>query len=158
MTFSRRLYIWWFLIRRIPIIPFLGIRVEDESDNSCITSIRRLWRNRNPFGITYFAALIAAGEMAAGTLIVQRFLELQEEGHKLGLVIAKCEADFKRPASGYVWFKCEDGDCIDKALYTWLYIDSNTPNKLFIHTISKGTNDKGKEVVTINIAWQFYKL
>jgi len=155
MTISRRLYIWWFLIRRIPIIPFLGIRVEDESDNSCITSIRRLWRNRNPFGITYFAALIAAGEMAAGTLVVQRFLELQDVGYKIGLVIAKCEANFKRPASGYVWFTCKiDGD-IDHALDNWL---DNNDKVLFIPTLSKGTNDKGKEIAAINIVWQFYKL
>jgi hypothetical protein len=155
MTFSRRLYIWWFLIRRIPIIPFLGIRVEHETAEECRTSIRKLWRNRNPFGITYFAALIAAGEMAAGTLVVQRLIEALNEGYKIGLVIDACEAQFSRPAIGPITFTCVEGYRIDGVIDN--FVDSSIKFITFT-TYSSGRNEKGKLVASILLRWKFYKL
>jgi hypothetical protein len=155
MTLSRRLYIWWFLIRRIPIIPFLGIKVEHETAEECRTSIRRLWRNRNPFGITYFAALIAAGEMAAGTLVVQRLIEALNEGYKLGLVIDACSAEFVRPANDTIRFYCNGGYRVDEVIDA--FVDS-TDKAVVFSTYSEGRNLKGKLVASLVIQWKFYKL
>lgn len=149
MTLSRKLYIWWFLLRRIPIIPFLGIKVLAESDTGCKVVIPRTWRNRNPFGITYFAALVAAGEMAGGMLIIPHVLNVRERGVDMAVVIRNVNAAFKRMADGPIYFRCEQGEEVRDAIAQAQY--SGKPELITLRSV--GYNEAGKVAVSVDITW-----
>lgn len=152
MRLSRRLYIWWYLARKIPLILWCNIRVVREDFDICHTVIKPCWRNRNPFGIIYFSALITAGEMAAGTLLLERVLKARDAGEPLVLVIKNTSAQFKRSCNDLITFKCSQGLQMDLVVEDAAKTDMHTS----IETISEGYNRKGKLACTVKITWVLY--
>ena len=66
----RRLLNPWFfrayLIRRLPLAAFAGLRVRRLDEAGCEVWLGGGWRTRNPFASTYFAAQAMAAEMSTG--------------------------------------------------------------------------------------------
>jgi uncharacterized protein DUF4442 len=55
-----------YLIRRIPLAAFAGLRVRRLDEAGCEVWLPGGWRTRNPFASTYFAAQAMAAEMSTG--------------------------------------------------------------------------------------------
>jgi hypothetical protein len=55
-----------YLIGRIPLAAFAGLRVRRLDDRGCDVWLPGGWRTRNPFASTYFAAQAMAAEMSTG--------------------------------------------------------------------------------------------
>jgi hypothetical protein len=55
-----------YLLRRIPLAAFAGLRVRRLEEAGCDVWLPGGWRTRNPFASTYFAAQAMAAEMSTG--------------------------------------------------------------------------------------------
>jgi hypothetical protein len=55
-----------YLLRRLPLAAFAGLRVRRLDDTGCDVWLPGGWRTRNPFASTYFAAQAMAAEMSTG--------------------------------------------------------------------------------------------
>ena len=55
-----------YLLGRLPLAAFAGLRLQHLDDVSCRVWLPGGWRTRNPFGSTYFAAQAMAAEMSTG--------------------------------------------------------------------------------------------
>jgi hypothetical protein len=55
-----------YLLTRLPLGLWAGLRVRSLDDAACTVSLPGGWRTRNPFGSTYFAAQLMAAEMSTG--------------------------------------------------------------------------------------------
>jgi len=55
-----------YLLRRIPLAAFAGLRVRRLDETGCDVWLPGGWRTRNPFASTYFAAQAMAAEMSTG--------------------------------------------------------------------------------------------
>jgi Domain of unknown function (DUF4442) len=55
-----------YLLRRIPLAAFAGLRVRRLDEAACEVWLPGGWRTRNPFASTYFAAQAMAAELSVG--------------------------------------------------------------------------------------------
>lgn len=55
-----------YLLRRIPLAAFAGLRLRRLDEAGCTVWLRGGWRTRNPFASTYFAAQAMAAELSVG--------------------------------------------------------------------------------------------
>ncbi len=119
-----------FLVKRVPLVLWCGVRVRQVYGPYCRVTMRRNWRNRNPYGGTYFAAIMAAAEMASGLMVFDEVIERGKEGYKLAVLITHAEAKFIRPMTGTAEFLCDDGMEIDTAIAKaiqgrWASVETN---------------------------------
>lgn len=91
---------------RVPVLLFLGPRVEALDDERCEISIRLRWRSRNHVGSMYFGALCAGADLAAG-LSAARLI--RERHPRVSLIFADVRGEFLKRADGDVRFACADG-------------------------------------------------
>ena len=49
-----------FMLAKLPLALFAGLRVRELSDHRCVVTVPYGWRSTNPFRSTYFAALSMA--------------------------------------------------------------------------------------------------
>jgi acyl-coenzyme A thioesterase PaaI-like protein len=91
---------------RIPVLLFLGPRVDALDDAGCAVRIPLTYRAKNHLGSMYFGALCAGADLAAGLnaarLIYQRH-------RKVKLVFADVKAEFLKRADGDVVFRTTQG-------------------------------------------------
>src|SRR5690349_4288666 len=91
---------------RIPVLLFLGPRVDALDETGCAISIPLGYRAKNHLGSMYFGALCAGADLAAGLnaarLIYQRH-------RKVKLVFADVKAEFLKRADGDVVFRTNQG-------------------------------------------------
>lgn len=55
-----------YLLHRVPLAALAGLRLEKLDAEECRVSLPGGWRNRNPFGSTYFASQAMAAEASTG--------------------------------------------------------------------------------------------
>lgn len=94
----------WFpllLWRILPAAAFMGLRLDALDDRSCTTRLTLGWRNRNPFRSMYFAAQMAAAEMASG---LPAFLMIRQGGGRVSMLVVRVDAQFLHKATGRVLF------------------------------------------------------
>lgn len=98
---------------RIPVLLFLGPRVEELDDGGCAVSIPLSYRAKNHLGSMYFGALCAGADLAAGlnaaALIYRRH-------RRVKLVFAGVQAEFLKRADGDVVFRTRQGREVREAV------------------------------------------
>ncbi|MGC4001053.1 MAG: DUF4442 domain-containing protein [Anaeromyxobacter sp.] len=99
---------------KIPMLFFLGPRVERLDDAGCEVKIRLTWRSRNGLiGAMYFGALCAGADLAGG-LNAARAIWGKHKGVKL--VFADLHAQFLKRADGDVIFRYTGGTRTEEAV------------------------------------------
>ena len=98
---------------RVPVLLFLGPRVERLDGERCVVSIPLRWRSRNHVGSMYFGALCAGADVAAGLAAA---LRIRERRSRAVLVFGSVEGKFLKRADGHVHFSCADVPRIDAAV------------------------------------------
>jgi acyl-coenzyme A thioesterase PaaI-like protein len=98
---------------KIPVLLFLGPRVERLDEGGCVVKIPFGWRSRNHVGSMYFGALCAGADLAGG-LPAARLIWASHR--KVSLVFADVKGEFLKRADGDVLFACQDGPAIAEAV------------------------------------------
>jgi len=98
---------------KIPVLFFLGPRVERLDARGCAVTIPFGWRSRNHVGSMYFGALCAGADLAGG-LPAARLI--WAEHRRVVLIFADVKAEFLKRADGDVLFTCEDGLAVAQAV------------------------------------------
>lgn len=112
MLLRETLFVRLFSLR-VPVLLFLGPRVERIDEERCEVSIPLRWRSRNHVGSMYFGALCAGADLAGG-LHAARLIRTRYR--RVGLIFADVQARFLKRADGDVRFSCADGRRIADAL------------------------------------------
>ncbi|HSM92879.1 MAG TPA: DUF4442 domain-containing protein [Anaeromyxobacteraceae bacterium] len=105
MLLRETLFVRLFSLR-VPVLLFLGPRVERLDDERCEVTIRLRWRSRNHVGSMYFGALCAGADLAGG-LAAARLIRTRHP--RVGLIFADVQGSFLKRADGDVRFTCADG-------------------------------------------------
>ncbi|BDG09342.1 DUF4442 domain-containing protein [Anaeromyxobacter paludicola] len=99
---------------RIPVLLFLGPRVERLDEEGCAISIPLGLRSRNHLGSMYFGALCAGADVAAGLNAAKL---IWFGGHRgVQLVFKDVKAEFLKRADGDVRFEMRQGREVKDAL------------------------------------------
>jgi acyl-coenzyme A thioesterase PaaI-like protein len=98
---------------KIPVLLFLGPRVERLDEKGCAVKIPFGWRSRNHVGSMYFGALCAGADLAGG-LAAARLI--RERHPRVSLIFADVQGAFLKRADGDVRFTCADGRRIAEAV------------------------------------------
>jgi acyl-coenzyme A thioesterase PaaI-like protein len=98
---------------RVPVLLFLGPRVERLDEERCEVSIPLRWRSRNHVGSMYFGALCAGADLAGGLAAARR---IRDHHPRVGLIFADVQGQFLKRADGDVRFTCTDGRRIAEAV------------------------------------------
>jgi acyl-coenzyme A thioesterase PaaI-like protein len=104
MLLRETLFVRLFSLR-VPVLLFLGPRVERLDDARCEVSIPLRWRSRNHVGSMYFGALCAGADLAGGLAAARR---IRDRHPRVGLIFADVSARFLKRADGDVRFTCAD--------------------------------------------------
>ncbi len=91
-----------FLLKRLPLAFFAGVRVKTFNNKTCSTRLKFKWINQNPFKSMYFAAMQMAAELSTG-LILFRF---KDEGVNYSMLLVSVKANYFKKAVGVITFKC----------------------------------------------------
>lgn len=95
-----------FMLAKLPLALFAGLRVRELSDGRCVVTVPYGWRSTNPFRSTYFAALSMAAEMSTGA---PAMMAVELASQPVAMLIVGMEASFEKKATSTTAFVCEDG-------------------------------------------------
>jgi acyl-coenzyme A thioesterase PaaI-like protein len=112
MLLRETLFVRLFSLR-VPVLLFLGPRVQLLDDDRCEITIPLRWRSRNHVGSMYFGALCAGADLAGGLAAAMR---IREHHPRVGLIFADVRGEFLKRADGDVRFTCADGRRIAAAV------------------------------------------
>jgi acyl-coenzyme A thioesterase PaaI-like protein len=114
MLLRETLFVRLFSLR-VPVLLFLGPRVERLDEERCEVGIPLRWRSRNHVGSMYFGALCAGADLAGGLAAAKL---IRDRHRRVGLIFADVQAQFLKRADGDVRFACADGRRIAAAVAT----------------------------------------
>lgn len=136
-----------FLLTKLPVAFFCGIRVVYVDAGQCRVSVPYKWLTQNPFKSTYFACQAMAAEMSTGVMAMGNLYKEVPTS----MLITKMTARYYKKATGKVIFTCEDGlqmtNIIGEA------ISSGKPMEFT--ALSRGLNQKGELVSEFEFTWSF---
>ncbi len=98
-------FFWFFLLKKLPLAFFAGVRLIHLDDLGSITSLKFKWMNQNPFRSMYFAAMQMAAELATGLLLFQ----YRSSAKPFSMLLVRVEANYHKKAVGKITFTCTDG-------------------------------------------------
>lgn len=94
-----------YLIGKLPLAAFAGLRLRRLDDAACTVSLPGGWRTRNPFGSTYFAAQAMAAEMSTGA---PALVLVRAAPASVALILTAISATFSKRVQGTSQFTFED--------------------------------------------------
>jgi acyl-coenzyme A thioesterase PaaI-like protein len=112
MLLRETLFVRLFSLR-VPVLLFLGPRIQALDDDRCEITIPLRWRSRNHVGSMYFGALCAGADLAGGLAAAMR---IRDHHPRVGLIFADVRGEFLKRADGDVRFTCSDGRRIAAAV------------------------------------------
>jgi hypothetical protein len=137
-----------FLLQRLPIAFFTGLKMETTTEEKCIIRLKYSWWNKNPFKSMYFASQAMAAEMSTGVLCLGY---IQAQATKVSMLVTQMEVAYSKRGLGKILFTCNDGlaikHCIEQAVST------QQPQQFVATAI--GTNEQNEIVATFKITWGF---
>lgn len=143
-----------FLLLKVPTILWAGIKVDLLDHSHCKVSIRRNWRNRNPYDGVYFANIMAAAEMASGLIVFDEMRQADDvAGIKLAAYVRYTQADFIRPVKGKATVCCRQSNEI-----TYAVLEAATNGKDVVRTYCTVHNERGKICADIVITWHITRV
>ncbi|MFV0607321.1 MAG: DUF4442 domain-containing protein [Niabella sp.] len=137
-----------FLLSRLPAGFFTGLKVVAVSAGSCTVSVPYKWFNKNPFRSTYFASLAMAAELSTGVLAMAKVY-----GRKpaVSMLVTGMEAAYFKKATERTFFKCTEGQEIEKAVQAAI----KTGEGQVVKVISNGINSVGEPIAQFTFTWSF---
>jgi hypothetical protein len=103
----------WFLLTKLPVAFFSGIKIKEINKEKCVTSVPFRWLTQNPFHSTYFASLAMAAEMSTGVLAL---INTYKKSPPISMLVTKMEANYFKKAKGITFFTCTQGSEIAKTV------------------------------------------
>ncbi|MCE3281473.1 MAG: hypothetical protein K0Q66_210 [Chitinophagaceae bacterium] len=137
-----------FLLSRLPLVYFTGIRIAALSEESCTTTVKYSWLNQNPFRSLYFAVMQMAAELSTGTLCMGN---IYGQKPSPSMLVVKTEGVYHKKAIGKVSFTCDDGNAITAAVQQARHSAEGVP----IRCYSVARNEAGEVVAEFWITWSF---
>lgn len=137
-----------YLLYKLPAAFFSGIKVNECTQEKCITSVPYKWLTQNPFRSTYFASLAMAAEMSTGVLALSN---IYKKKPAISMLVTKMEASYFKKATGIAYFTCEEGIKISNAV-------NNSAKGLegtTITIISTGRNKDSEIIAEFLFTWSF---
>jgi hypothetical protein len=135
-----------FLLSRLPLVYFTGIRISSLTGATCITTARHGWLNQNPFRSMYFAVMNMAAELSTGVLCMANIYEQQPA---ISMLVVKTEGAYYKKAVGKISFTCNDGAMIAETVDKAKAGGEGQPVKC--HSVA--TNEAGEVVAEFWITW-----
>jgi len=135
-----------FLLQKLPLVYFTGIKIKHLDENGCTTIARYGWLNQNPFRSMYFAVMNMAAELSTGVLCMGNIYG-REPG--VSMLVVKTEARYFKKAVGTILFTCTDGKTIAEAIArTLASCEGET-----VECVSVATNEANEVVGEFRITW-----
>jgi hypothetical protein len=94
-----------YLLARLPLAAFAGLRVRHLDEASCTVSLPGGWRTRNPFASTYFAAQAMAAEMSTGA---PALMLVEGASSSVALLVKEVHGAFHKKIIGTSTFTFDD--------------------------------------------------
>jgi hypothetical protein len=137
-----------FLLARLPLAWFAGLRVRRLDTEGCAVTVPRGWRTQNPFRSTYFAAQSMAAELSTGALAMAA---VQGAGVPVSMLVTESTAVFGKKAVADVTFVCEAGAAIRAAVEEAVRDGEGVQ----VEATSVGQMADGVEVARFTFVWSF---
>ena len=135
-----------FLLFKLPLAYFGGVRVVALTSKEAIIKIKHKWINQNPFKSMFWAAQGMAAELSTGILVMQA---IEQYGGKVSMLVIHQEGDFFKKATGKILFSCKGGEQIRAAIDT----SAKTREGQVIVLTSEGINEDGVVVSRFQFQW-----
>jgi hypothetical protein len=137
-----------FMLVKLPLALFAGLRVRSLDAESCTTSVPYGWRTTNPFRSIYFAAQAMAAELSTGAIAM---LATEASPGSVAMLITGLEAEFGKKANAEVKFTCENGAQIFAAVHQ----AASTDEPATVRAETVGRMPDGTEVSRFVFTWSF---
>lgn len=137
-----------FFLGRIPALAFFGVEIKTIDASRCEILLPFTWRTQNPFGSVYFAAQVAAAELASGALLLRGLTDRSQTS----MLVTALSGQFTKKAKGDVTFTCEQGSKITEAIEK-----SETGQEVTVEVESIGRLHDGTEVSRFQLTWSVRK-
>lgn len=135
-----------FMIVNLPIAYLAGVRVKQILSQSCVTSVRFSWINKNPFKSMFWAVQGMAAELSTGALVMSK---IEASGKNISMLVTQNKAEYLKKARGRINFECLNGDLIERVLH-----DKNSlQDGETIWMKSIGTDQQGDVVSIFEFQW-----
>jgi hypothetical protein len=135
-----------FLLSRLPLVYFTGIKIAELNEESCTTVARYSWLNQNPFRSMYFAVMNMAAELSTGVLCMGNIFQ---QTPAVSMLVVRTEAVYHKKAVGKISFTCKDGASIANLIQQ----TKNTGEAYQVRCYSVATNQIGETVGEFWITW-----
>jgi hypothetical protein len=135
-----------FLLKKLPLVYFTGIRISQLNEQSCTTTAKYSWLNQNPFRSMYFAVMQMAAELSTGVLCMGNTYQQQPA---VSMLVVKTEGAYHKKATGKVNFTCEDGNMILETVEKTKSTGEGYPVRCY----SVATNEDGEVIAEFWITW-----
>jgi len=137
-----------FLLTKLPLVYFTGIRIVALSEQSCTTTASYKWLNQNPFRSMYFAVMQMAAELSTGVLSMANIFE---QHPAVSMLVVKTEGVYHKKAIGKVSFTCNDGKMVSEVIEQ----TKKTGERCSVKCYSVATNAEGETIAEFWITWSF---
>jgi hypothetical protein len=135
-----------FLLKKLPLVYFTGIRISSLDEQSCTTTAKYSWLNQNPFRSMYFAVMQMAAELSTGVLCMGN---TYQQVPAVSMLVVKTEGMYHKKATGKVNFTCSDGNLVNEATLQTTRTGEGVP----IRCYSVATNEAGEVIAEFWITW-----
>ncbi|WBX73221.1 DUF4442 domain-containing protein [Tenacibaculum pacificus] len=136
----------FFTLFKLPSAYICGIRVKFISDEKSEVSVKHRWINQNPFNSMFWAVQGMAAELSTGILVMQA---IDKSNRKVSMLVTNMNATFTKKATGRIYFKCNDGLVIKRAIQKSI----ETGEGQTILVTSEGINEDGISVSKFQFEW-----
>ena len=138
----------FFLLLKLPTAFLCGLRIKQFSAASTTISVKHWWFVQNPFRSMYFAVQSMAAEMSTGLM---SFGQVYQRNPAVSMLVVSLESTFVKKATGRIYFTCNDGELIEKAVEQAIATGESTS----LVTRSVGKNENDEIVSEFKITWSF---
>jgi hypothetical protein len=135
-----------FLLSRLPLVYFTGIKIKELTETSCTTTAKHGWLNQNPFHSMYFAVMQMAAELSTGVLCMAN---IYEQKPAVSMLVVKTEGVYHKKVTGRARFTCNDGSMIRDTIEKTKATGEGYP----VRCHSVAFNEAGEIVAEFWITW-----
>ena len=125
------IYLKYFSLKNVPLLFFLGPKIEKLNETECVVKIPLRTRSKNHLGSMYFAALAAGADCAAGFLAMKL---IENSPKKVSLSFKEFHAEFLKRAEGDTLFSCLQGEEI--TAFVGKVLESRERQHMNVHVIA----------------------
>lgn len=145
---KKPIFLKLFLLQKLPLAFFAGLRVLSHDDKCCVTTMPYGWMTKNPFRSMYFAAQAMAAEFSTA---LPGVLAIEKSGKDVAMIIVDLKAEFVKKASSKTTFTCNDGIKFSHGVEECI----QSGESVQIEGLSEGRDSNGEVVSMFRVTWSF---